>query len=198
MSSENANNIRQLRKARGWSQEELGARVGEDVTGATISRLESGRMRLTHAWMVKIAKVLQVSVSELLAENASGIRMLPVIGQVSAGNWREAVGDPIGHVPIASESVGPHAFALKPLGDSMNLLVNEEGYAIVDPDRRELVPGKVYAFRNEHGETTCKRYVDNPPRLEPMSSNPEHKPMLLGEEAIVVIGRVVVAVQPLD
>ena len=101
-------------------------------------------------------------------------------------------------MPIPSSAAGPNAFALQPLGDSMNLVVREDGYAIVDPDQRELVGGKVYALRNEHGETTFKRYVESPPRLEPCSTNPAHVPILLGAEPLVVIGRIVLAVQPVE
>jgi repressor LexA len=192
------NRIRELRESAGVSQDELAARIGGDVRGATVSRLENGRMVLTLDWMLKIAKGLQVPVTDLIAESASPVRMVPVIGQISAGAWQEAVAEPNGWVPIPPGAAGPKAFALKPLGDSMNLVVIEEGYAVIDPDQRELVPGKVYAFRNEHGETTFKRYIDSPPRLEPCSTNPEHKPFLLGSEPLVVIGRVVFAVQPVE
>lgn len=198
MASETPNNIRRLREDQGISQEKLGALVGEDVTGATISRLESGRMGLTLDWMVRIAAALKVPVPDLIVDGAGGVRLVPVIGQIAAGNWEEAVSEPIGSVPIPAEAAGPRAFALKPLGDSMDRLVTEDGYAVVDPDQRELIVGKVYAFRNEHGETTFKRYVDAPPRLEPCSTNPDNKPILLGSEPLVVIGRVVLAVQPVD
>jgi repressor LexA len=137
-------------------------------------------------------------VQDLIVEGGGSVRLVPVIGEISAGAWQEAVSEPIGTVPIPADAAGPRAFALKPLGDSMNLLVTEEGYAVVDPDQRELIAGKVYAFRNEHGEATFKRYVDSPPRLEPCSTNPEHEPILLGAEPLVVIGRVVLAVQPVE
>ena len=101
-------------------------------------------------------------------------------------------------VPVPAEAAGPRAFAVKPLGDSMDKLVSEEGYVVVDPDQRELLDNKVYAFRNEHGESTFKRYRESPGRLEPCSSNPEHQPMRLGVEPLTVIGRVVLAVQPVE
>jgi repressor LexA len=198
MPSATPNNIRKLRDTVGLSQDALAAKIGEDATGATISRLESGRMHLTLDWMVRIAEALEVTPYDLIPAGADPVRFVPVIGQISAGNWREAIAEPIGMVPIPSEAAGPKAFALKPLGDSMNLVVSEEGYAVVDPDQRELIARKVYAFRNEHGETTIKRYAESPPRLEPCSSNDEHKPMLLGAEGLVVIGRVVLAIQPVD
>jgi repressor LexA len=155
-------------------------------------------MALTLDWMVRIADALDKSIHDLANDARGAVRWVPAIGQVSAGNWHEAVTTPVKWVPIPADAAGPNAFALKPLGDSINKLVTQEGYAIIDPDQRELIPGKVYAFRNEHGETTAKRYVDSPPRLEPCSTNPEHQPILLGSEALVVIGRIVLAVNPLD
>lgn len=202
MPSETPNNIRMLREARGFSQDELAAivseQIGEDIRGATISRLEKGRMALTLDWMVRLAPALEVTVHDLIVAGGSPIRWLPVIGQISCGTWEEAVNEPLGHIPVKADATGPKSFALKPLGDSANKIVAEDGYAVIDPDQRELMDGKVYAFRNEHGETTLKRYRESPSRLEPCSTNPEHQPMLLGSEPLVVIGRVVLAVSPVE
>lgn len=41
------NRISELRKARGWSQEQLAERIGGTVTGSTVHKLETGIMRLT-------------------------------------------------------------------------------------------------------------------------------------------------------
>src|SRR4051812_7098483 len=68
MASETPNNISRIRKEQGISQDEVAARIGGDVTGATISRIESGRMALTLDWMVRIAAALQVPVQDLIVE----------------------------------------------------------------------------------------------------------------------------------
>ena len=73
----------------------------------------------------------------------------------------------------------------------MNLLIEPDGYVVVDPDMRDLIDGKVYAVMNGSAETTVKRYRENPPRLVPCSSNPEHKDIAIGREPFTVIGRVV-------
>ncbi|MDE1150736.1 MAG: helix-turn-helix domain-containing protein [Azospirillaceae bacterium] len=58
------NRIRELREARGMTQEELGMQIGTDKT--VISKLESGRTRLSQQRMVRIAASLGCGVAELL------------------------------------------------------------------------------------------------------------------------------------
>ncbi|MGJ3630140.1 S24/S26 family peptidase [Sphingomonas sp. MMS24-JH45] len=47
-------------------------------------------------------------------------------------------------------------------GDSMNQLLPEGGWAVVDPDQRHLYYGRVYLIENEDRETTVKRYCGDP------------------------------------
>jgi repressor LexA len=72
----------------------------------------------------------------------------------------------------------------------MNLLADEDSYIVIDPDQNMLERRRIYAVRNQDGEATFKRFRADPPRLEPMSSNPEHKPIPVGAEPFTVIGRV--------
>ena len=184
------NNIRKLRIARGWTMEELANRVEGAPHFTTIAKLERSQRKLSTDWMAKIAKALGISPEELIAANDAGRpRQVPLIGQIAAGAWREAINDPIGHV-WATEG-GPRVFALQPEGDSLNLLIPEGSYVLIDPDDVELMDAKVYAVRNDHGEATLKRFRRDPPRLEPASSNPVHQPIFFGREAFTIIGRVI-------
>jgi repressor LexA len=185
-----ANRIRDIRRSRELTQEELAAMLGEDTFIATVSRLESGRMTLTLPWMQRISNALGVSPHEIIAEPGKGLRMVPVIGVIAAGTWRQALEEPEGYIPAIESVGGPNCFALRPVGDSMNLVADENSYIIVDPDQTALDNGRIYAIRNVDGEATFKRFNSDPPRLEPMSSNPEHKPILIGQELFTVIGRV--------
>ena len=56
--------VRKLRKARRWSQQELGDRAG--VTAQTVWNLETGRHVPETATLLKIARALGVPLSELL------------------------------------------------------------------------------------------------------------------------------------
>ena len=58
------NHIRELRKARKWSQAELADRC--NTTNQQISHLETGKRRLTADWMDTLAKALQVDPQDLL------------------------------------------------------------------------------------------------------------------------------------
>lgn len=198
MSEKLPNRIREIRKLRGLSQEELAAKIGEDVTGATISRLETGRIALTQEWLYKLGPALNVSAIELITDKSAEVRLIPVIGFVAAGNWSEAIAAPDGYWPIPADAGGPSAFALRPKGDSMDS-VAEEGRSIiiVDPDQLDLIPGRAYIVTNAEGEATFKRYRADPPRLEPDSANPEHKPIMLGREPFLIVGRVTYATHQL-
>lgn len=84
--------MKQLRKEAGWSQAELGERVGTD--SQRISRYENGRITPSLEAIVRIAEAFDVSIDYLLvdtvprrplhsAEDALGDR-LAVVGELSA------------------------------------------------------------------------------------------------------------------
>ncbi len=56
-------NIRRLRRARGWTQDDLANRVGR--ARANISRTETGAFALNAPGMLAFAEALEVDVSEL-------------------------------------------------------------------------------------------------------------------------------------
>lgn len=172
-------------------------RLGGDVSISTISRLESGRIALTQAWIHRLGPALGINPVELISDAASQVRLVPVIGHVSAGQWAEAIEDPLDWLPIPGTIGGPKAFALKPKGDSMDQLAGDGEFIVVDPDQIDLIPGRAYIVTNGSGEATFKRYRADPPRLEPDSSNPDHKPILIGREPFLIVGRVIYATREL-
>ncbi len=119
------------------------------------------------------------------------IRSIPVIGLAAAGQWREAVEMPLGRIAIPYNVAGPRAFAVEVAGDSMNKLIPDGGWIVVDPDDIVLAPGKVYLLQNGEMGTTVKRYQKMPSRFEPVSDNPEHREFLVSEVDFVIVGRVV-------
>lgn len=123
------------------------------------------------------------------------VRTVPLIGQIAASSWADAINDPYGHT--FTMKGGPQAFALKVEGDSMDQIAPPGASVIIDPDDRELIDGRSYAVMNEHGETTLKRFRINPARFEPVSHNPNHKAILIGSEGFTLIGRAVEVTQEL-
>lgn len=184
------NKVRELRKAKGMTQEQLAEKVGVHFT--TIAKIERAERGLSVDMLAALARALGVAPIEIIGEGGGNglppMRMVPLLGRIAAGNWREAINDPDGSIPVPG--AGENAFALRPDGDSMNLLVGDNAIIVIDPDDMELRDGSVYAMLNGDGESTFKRFRTGPMRLEPVSSNPEHKPILLGQEPFTVIGRV--------
>lgn len=183
------NRIRALREALGYSRRQLAEMAG--TTSNQLVKLENGDRRLSDHWADRLAPPLGVQPYELLMPDDVPIqmRMVPLIGQVSCGNWIEAVQTTGRRVPTMFG--GPKSFALEPIGDSMDKLIPEGGFIVVDPEQLGLVSGKAYVIMNGDGEATAKMYRENPPRLEPCSTNPEHKQILIGETPFRVIGRIV-------
>lgn len=188
-----------MRKARGLSMEVFGAEAGKhmadgkEIAVATVAKLEKSQMGLTLDYMQAFAAALGVSVFEIVAPAGQAIKTIPLVGRIAAGKWLEALQDVETYIPIPNNVGGTRAFALRPFGDSMNQIVREDGFIVVDPDELDLIDGKIFAVCNGDGETTFKRYRADPPTLWPCSDNPEHQPMPLGREPFVVMGRVVYA-----
>lgn len=127
----------------------------------------------------------------LVPVSGVAVRTVPIVGLTNAGNWREAIEMPIGTMSIPAAVGSENAFAVEIRGDSMDLLIEDGGYAVVDPAQTSLYDGKVYLIENGEHETTVKRYRTNPARFCPMSSNPEHEDFELGSGHYRVIGRIV-------
>ena len=83
------NQIREIRRAKGLTQEQLADAIGRDVT--TINKLEKGRMKLTVDYMLKISEVLGVKAGSLLPDSDAEYTdaLIPVIGWVNPGTWTE-------------------------------------------------------------------------------------------------------------
>jgi repressor LexA len=127
----------------------------------------------------------------LIAVAHRGTRSIPLIGFASAGSWREAVEMPQGRMIVPEQVAGKRAFAVEVQGDSMNQLIDDGGWIVIDPDDKVLVPGKSYLIQTEEYEVTVKRYCAHPAQFEPVSDNPAHKPFLAADQDFAVLGRVV-------
>lgn len=193
------NRIREWRTKRGLSMEALGGSMPSELTASTIAKLETRKMALSADYILEMAGVLQVSPGDLLLD-AGGARMLPVVGKIAAGNWREAVEMSEESIPVPEHLYGSNLFVLRPEGDSMDRIVPEGadgGFIVVDPDQRDLIDRKFYVVMNDHGETTFKQFSQNPLALLPCSNNPDCQPIPVGSAPFTVIGRVVYVGQQL-
>lgn len=69
------NRIRELRLARGWSQEELGELCG--MSGVQVGYLELGRRELKLSTMKVLARVFEISTAEILSREDNPLMSSP-------------------------------------------------------------------------------------------------------------------------
>lgn len=151
---------------------------------SAFSNILKGKRRVT-------AEEASVIYTFLGIKHEPDFRIAPVIGITSAGRWREAIQMPLGHMPIPNRLASDSAFGLEVSGDSMNLLIEDGGWILIDPAKKELHPGSCYLISNPEHEATVKMYQRSPARFEPCSDNDEHKSFLVAETDFTVIGKVV-------
>jgi transcriptional regulator with XRE-family HTH domain len=95
-----ADNIKRLRLARGWSQEELAKRCSPRTVYQQIDKLESGERRLTLDWAERIANALGMDALELIA-NGDADR-LELSEQVA-----NEIAQTLGRVALGGSEPGP-------------------------------------------------------------------------------------------
>jgi repressor LexA len=159
--------IRERMKERGFNQADLAEMLGIDPTA--VSKRLTGKRPFKHQEMLKIEAWLGGPKVEQ-SFGGQPVRMVPIIGQVTAGSWREAIQQPLGHMP-APNDVGANTFALQVQGDSMDLEIEDGGVVMVNTDDKALYPGRLFVVLNRDGETTFKQFAADPARLEPRSTN---------------------------
>lgn len=167
---------------RGETQAGLARLVG--ITPDQFSKGMKGRRRFT----VREMDILR-DYFHGRTDSAPEQTLLPIIGLISAGAWREGFERVIGYMPSPDKTLSPKAFVVLIEGDSMDKVAMPGDGIIVDPTDLDLVSGKYYVVRNEAGESTFKRYRENPARLEPCSTNPEHQTIYPGQDAFTIVGR---------
>lgn len=176
--------IRRRMADKGYKQVDLARLL--DIDSGKVSLSLNGKRRITVQEMDKIREWLDEPVDQPRA------RAIPYLGAVPGGNWRQAVQGTAMFMPAPDPSIPPNAFALKVSGDSMDLLVDDGGTVIVDPDDKALFPGRYFVVINDDGETTFKKFLADPARLAPCSTNPNHAEIALGSgEGFRVVGRVI-------
>ncbi len=118
------------------------------------------------------------------------VRRTPIIGKIAAGNWKAAIQEPLGFTTKFTEG-GPNTFALRVVGDSMNIVAPDGALIAVDPEDRRLVDRGLYAVINDIDDATFKVFRSEPARLVPASDNLDHEPIYIGSDTVNVIGKVV-------
>ena len=201
--------IAEARIAKGWSQQDLADHMG--TTQQTIQRYEAGARDIKSSTLIKLSATLGVTISYLLGmENASipntAMTDVPLYGAIAAGTPTEMTSvEDTQPVPNKIHARYPDAFLLRVEGESMNRILPNGCFALVDPCSEIYRDGLPYAVCVNGYDATIKRVrkLNNGFVLEPDSTDPTYQPKVFnynepGTMAITVIGRVVYYVLPTD
>lgn len=207
----NSYKIAEARVAKGWSQQQLADAIG--ATQQTIQRYESGARDIKSSVIIKLSEALGVTISYLLGMESEKIDSspnsfvdVPLYGSIAAGKPMEMVAVEGSHpIPTKVREKYPDSFLLKVEGDSMNRVLPNGCYALVDPRQTADCNGAPYAVCVNGYDATIKRVrkLNNGFELVPDSNDPtyEKKTYNYNEpdtDTITVIGRVVYYVLPFD
>ena len=163
--------IRRLRTAAGYSQQQLANAIG--VSDAAVSKWESEHSEPKSKFIPLLARVFGISTEEMLKggtkelEAGPDIRgRVPLISWIQAGNWLEMDVSQVEYSTyyLHTAKVGPRAFALRVIGDSMTSYtggksIPEGSVVIVDPDLTAEHGKVVVARLDDNAEATLKQLV---------------------------------------
>lgn len=182
------------------------------IYGALSRGMKNTRTELTD----KIYRGLDVDMNSVSFTNFTGLKLLkpnssdfvdlPLYGAIVAGTPIEMIEvDGTHPVPKKVADQYPESFLLEVKGESMNRVLPNGCYALVDPCEDVDHDGKPYAVCVNGYDATIKRVkkLNNGFQLVPDSNDPTYAPETFnynepGTETITVIGRVVYYVLPFD
>ena len=199
--------IAEARKRAGLTQKQLAEMVG--TSQQTVYRWENGGRNISSVNLEKLSKALNVSIAYLMGLESlvkESTVDLPLYGSIAAGKPIDMMEVESTHpVPLSVANSHPGSFLLKVEGESMNRILPNGCYAVVEPCRDVKHDGKPYAVCVNGYAATIKRVkkLANGFQLVPDSTDPTYRPRTYdynepGTEVITVIGEVVYYVLPYD
>lgn len=206
-----ADNIKMLRQKFNLSQEQLAEIAG--VTNTAVSSWERGVSEPRMGAVQRIADYFGIDNSNIInrdgmrspSSERTGFVSTPLYGAIAAGDPLEMINSDDSH-PVPSEMVRKHprAFLLTVKGSSMDKVVPNGAYALIDPDA-DVFDGDPVAVNINGFDATLKRYykLTNGVLLKPDSSDPTHKEYLIdfsspNAENVRVLGKLVWYAIPFD
>lgn len=210
--------LKELRKELGLTQEEFAKKIG--YTRTAISAWEIGRNEPSNNDTIKLAEFFTCSVDYLLGksnirdpekefamhfgQNVSSLSdklfPIPVLGRVPAGEPLLADENIEGYLPIDpvmyNISNPDEYFFLKVIGESMNKLVKNGSYVLIQKQDTAENGDVIVALVNGDDEATLKRYKQLNEQfvmLEPVSEDSAYEPITvdLKSTTFKIIGKVV-------
>lgn len=200
--------LKSFRKEAGLNVDQVGEVLGK--SGKTISAWEVGRGQPDGDQLIVLCRLFGKRISDFYGiepdASASAFFDVPVYGAIAAGTPIEMIEtEGTFPIPAAKHEQYPDAFLLRVDGESMNRILPNGCYALVDPCEEVDRDNQPYAVCVNGFDATIKRVhkLNNGFELVPDSTDPTFKPVIYdygveGTETITPIGRVVYYVLPFD
>lgn len=191
--------IRALRKSAERKMTSVDLARKADISQSYVIEIESGKKNPSLEVLSRIARALDVSLSEILSGATAPshvppkYRYVPVINHVSCGEWMD-VGDldsppGFGADYELTDSSDPNAFFVLASGDSMVGGRIEEGdFLLVSPNMR-CDNGDIVLAKSEDG-IMVKRYLAKGDDVVLEALNPAYEPILMKGRADLKIYKV--------
>lgn len=206
------NNIKALRVHKGLSQEQF-AEIA-DVSQTAVSAWECDASSPRPSSVQRIIDAIPgITFDDIMGEENGFARKVltaprpknttlvevPLFGSISAGKPIEMLDiEDTFPIPDSVHEKHPRAFMLKVQGESMNRVIPNGSYALVDPAYSEAQDGKVYAVCIDNSSATIKRIhkLNNGVELRPDSTDPTFKPVVFDYDdndarTLTIFGQVV-------
>lgn len=206
------NNIKALRVHKGLSQEQF-AEIA-DVSQTAVSAWECGLSDPRRSNVQRIIDAVPgITFDDILSKEKGFARKVlatprsesttlvevPLFGSISAGKPIEMLDiEDTYPIPDSVHEKHPRAFMLKVRGESMNRVIPNGSYALVDPAYSEAQDGKVYAVCIDNSSATIKRIhkLNNGVELQPDSTDPTFKSVIFDYDdndarTLTIFGQVV-------
>ncbi len=191
------NRIKALRKAKNIKQIELCKYLG--IVQGTLSGWENEKYEPDLNSLKKMSEFFGVSIDYLLGveetpeiqeyeipdEELTGIRTVPVLGDVAGGIPIDMIEDIQGYEQLKEGEYSKNGryFALKIKGDSMDTLI-PDGATVIVKQQPSVDNGEIAVVAVNGYEATCKKvfFQNNGILLQPI--NPAYEPMFYSNEQI--------------
>ena len=196
--------IAEARKLRNITQAELAEKMR--TTQQTIQRYETNQVNIRMDKMIEMSEILNVSLAYLLGmsskpelSEASDMVSVPLLDSIAAGTSIEMIYvDKTYDIPAEIHNKYPQAFLLKVADDSMNRVLPNGCYALINPCREATEPMKAYAVCVNGFNATIQRVrpLSNGYELIPDSIDPTFRPQIfdfneIDTQSVSIIGEVV-------
>lgn len=201
------NNLKLLRKAKGFTQSDLAKLTG--IHQVDICRLENHQIGMNLKYADKIMTVLNCSLGELIPEmsvkndvvkentNPDNVSIDIISATPCCGNGADVSEEVIGKwsMPLTdfkylTSTTPERVKQMRVVGDSMQPTINEGDYILVDTSHNTFDVEGIYLIRMING-LAVKRLQAGLTSLSIVSDNPNYKPLNASIGEVSIVGKVI-------